>query len=305
MVTVAEMAQWFRKAFDETQSQLLAEATARLHEDLVHREDFTKLTAIVDRLADRTDRMAAAQERSDGRLDELAIAQTETQRNLAALALETKDLSREVKELSHEVKDLSHEVKELSQETKELSQEVKGLSQETKELSHEVKGLSQETKELSRETKGLAHDMKGLSRGMKDTRRQVGGLAQTVGYGLEAYAMDKIPQLLANTLTLVVQSSKPEQFTAADGTDDEIDMVVRGSLAGKPVVFLCEVKTNITAKEVTDFLPIADRVGPQAGCDDVRMLYFAYRAGTQARQAVRDAGAYLAFPHALIVQPAD
>lgn len=305
MVTVAEMAQWFRKAFDETQSQLLAEATARLHEDLVHREDFTKLTAIVDRLADRTDRMAAAQERSDGRLDELAIAQTETQRNLAALALETKDLSREVKELSHEVKDLSHEVKELSQETKELSQEVKELSQETKELSHEVKGLSQETKELSRETKGLAHDMKGLSRGMKDTRRQVGGLAQTVGYGLEAYAMDKIPQLLANTLTLVVQSSKPEQFTAADGTDDEIDMVVRGSLAGKPVVFLCEVKTNITAKEVTDFLPIADRVGPQAGCDDVRMLYFAYRAGTQARQAVRDAGAYLAFPHALIVQPAD
>ena len=298
MVTVAEMAQWFRKAFDETQSQLLAEATARLHEDLVHREDFTKLTAIVDRLADRTDRMAAAQERSDGRLDELAIAQTETQRNLAALALETKDLSREVKELSHEVKDLSHEVKELSQETKELSHEVKGLSQE-------VKGLSQETKELSRETKGLAHDMKGLSRGMKDTRRQVGGLAQTVGYGLEAYAMDKIPQLLANTLTLVVQSSKPEQFTAADGTDDEIDMVVRGSLAGKPVVFLCEVKTNITAKEVTDFLPIADRVGPQAGCDDVRMLYFAYRAGTQARQAVRDAGAYLAFPHALIVQPAD
>ena len=147
--------------------------------------------------------------------------------------------------------------------------------------------------------------MKGLSRGMKDTRRQVGGLAQTVGYGLEAYAMDKIPQLLANTLTLVVQSSKPEQFTAADGTDDEIDMVVRGSLAGKPVVFLCEVKTNITAKEVTDFLPIADRVGPQAGCDDVRMLYFAYRAGTQARQAVRDVGAYLAFPHALIVQPAD
>ena len=284
MVTVAEMAQWFRKAFDETQSQLLAEATARLHEDLVHREDFTKLTAIVDRLG---------------------VAQTETQQNLAALALETKELSREVKELSHEVKDLSHEVKELSQETKELSQEVKGLSQETKELSHEVKGLSQETKELSRETKGLAHGMKGLSRGMKDTRRQVGGLAQTVGYGLEAYAMDKIPQLLANTLTLVVQSSKPEQFTAADGTDDEIDMVVRGSLAGKPVVFLCEVKTNITAKEVTDFLPIADRVGPQAGCDDVRMLYFAYRAGTQARQAVRDAGAYLAFPHALIVQPAD
>lgn len=54
------MAQSFRKAFGETQSQLLAEATAQLPEDLVHHADFTNSTTIVDRLADRTDRMAAA-----------------------------------------------------------------------------------------------------------------------------------------------------------------------------------------------------------------------------------------------------
>ena len=29
MITVAEMSQWFRKAFNETQSQMLAEATGR------------------------------------------------------------------------------------------------------------------------------------------------------------------------------------------------------------------------------------------------------------------------------------
>jgi len=245
MTTVAEMAQWFRKAFDETQSQMLAEATIRLHEDLVHREDFTKLTTIVERLADRTDhlaertdRLAEAQERTEVRLDRLAEAQERTEVRLDRLA--------------------------------EQMQE-------------------------------LAHEMKGLTRAMKDTRKQMGGLAQTVGYGLEAYAMDKIPQVLTSFFKFAVQSSKPEHFTAADGTKDEIDTVVRGTLAGKPAVFLCEVKTNITAKEVADFLPVADRVAPQLGCDDVRILYFAYRAGSQARQAVADVGASLAFPHDLIV----
>ena len=247
MTTVAEMAQWFRKAFDDTQSQMLAEATIRLHEDLVHREDFTKLTAIVerlaertDRLADRTDRLAEAQERTEKRMDRLVEAQERTEKRMDRLAEEMQE---------------------------------------------------------------LAHEMNGLTRAMKDTRKQVGGLAQTVGYGLEAYAMDKIPQVLANALALVVESSKPEHFTAADGTEDEIDMVVRGTIADRPVVFLCEVKTNITPKEVADFLPVADRVRPQVGGDDVRILYFAYRAGTRARQAIADVDGFLAFPHGLIVTP--
>lgn len=242
MTTVAEMAQWFRKAFDETQSQMLAEATIRLHEDLVHREDFTKLTAIVERLAERTDRLADAQERTEQRMDRLAEAQERTEKRMDRLAEEMQE---------------------------------------------------------------LAHEMKGLTRAMKDTRRQVGGLAQTVGYGLEAYAMDKIPHVLTTALAFTVESSKPEQFSAADGTDDEIDLVVRGTLAGKAAVFLCEVKTNITAKEVANFLPVADRVRPQVGCDDVRILYFAYRAGTEARRAVADIGGFLAFPHGLIVTPQD
>lgn len=52
---------------------------------------------------------------------------------------------------------------------------------------------------------------------MKDTRKEIAGLAKTVGYGLEAYCMDKIPQVLSDLLDTTVQSSKPEQFTVAEG----------------------------------------------------------------------------------------
>lgn len=57
MVTVAEMAQWFRKAFNENQPQMLAEAVVRLTEAPDQRHDFTQLNAIVDRIAARTERI--------------------------------------------------------------------------------------------------------------------------------------------------------------------------------------------------------------------------------------------------------
>ena len=138
---------------------------------------------------------------------------------------------------------------------------------------------------------------------MRDTRKQLGGLAQSVGYGLEAYAMERIPRILSRHMPFVEEASGPEQFVSASGVEDDVDVVVRGTLDGRPVVFLCEAKTNITPQEVRDFLPMADRVRGQVGCDDVRVLYFAYRANSEARAAVAAAGGYLAFPHTIVVRP--
>lgn len=134
---------------------------------------------------------------------------------------------------------------------------------------------------------------------------QPGRLAQSVGYGLEAYAMERIPKILSKHLGFVEESSGPEQFSAANGSQDDIDVVVRGTLGGRTVVFLCETKTNISPQEVRGFVATADRVRPQVGCDDVRIFSFAYRADPEARAAVKDVGGYLAFPHAILVQPAD
>ena len=151
----------------------------------------------------------------------------------------------------------------------------------------------------------LAEAQKELTWAMRDTRKQLGGLSQSVGYGLEAYAMERIPKILTKELPFVEESSGPEQFAFPAGKTADIDVVVRGTLAGRPVVFLCEVKTNISPREVRRFLPVAARVRPEAGCDDVRMLYFCYRARPESRTAVANAGAYLASPHRLLVRPAE
>ena len=178
--------------------------------------------------------------------------------------------------------------------------ELRALAEAQKELAEAQKELAESHKGMAEAQKEMAEAQKETAWSMKDLRKQVGGLSQSVGYGLEAYAMERIPKILAKRLGLVEESSGPEQFVYPDGTEDEIDVVVRGTIGGRRVVFLCETKTNITPQEIRDFLLVADRVRPQVGCDDVHTLCFAYRASPESRQLVADSGGILAFPHDIV-----
>ena len=193
----------------------------------------------------------------------------------------------------------------LTNVVKDLAEAQKDLAEAQKRTETRVEELAEAQKELAVSQREMADGLRELAWAMKDTRKQLGGLAQSVGYGLEAYALARIPKVLAKQMPFLEEASGPEQFVSPAGAEDEIDVVVRGTLAGRPVVFLCETKTNISAQEVRDFLATADRVRPRLGCDDVRLLYFAYRASPEARGAVADVGGYLAFPHTIVVRPAD
>jgi hypothetical protein len=129
------------------------------------------------------------------------------------------------------------------------------------------------------------------------------GLGQTAGYAVEAYVLERLPKLLSRRFGFIETSAMPETFTHPDGSTDEIDVTVRGRLDGRPVAFIGETKTNITLREVEDFLKVVERVRPAMQCEDVRAIFFAYRASGDARQAVAATGGYLAFPHDIIVQP--
>ena len=130
-----------------------------------------------------------------------------------------------------------------------------------------------------------------------------GGLGQTAGYAVEAYVLERLPKLLSRRFGFIETSAMPESFTHPDGSIDEIDVIVRGTIDGRPVAFVGETKTNITLREVEDFLKVVGRVRPAMQCDDVRAIFFAYRASGDARQAVAAVGCSLAFPHDIIVQP--
>ena len=206
--------------------------------------------------------------------------------------------------LTSVVRELAEAQQRTEVRMEELADAQRGLAaaQERTEARMESLAAAQERTEARMEE--LAEAQREFTWAMRDTRKQLGGLAQSVGYGLEAYAMERIPRILSRQMPFVEEASGPEQFVSASGVEDDVDVVVRGTLAGRPVVFLCEAKTNITPQEVRDFLPTVDRVRGQVACDDVRVLYFAYRASSEARAAVAAAGGYLALAHTIVVRPA-
>jgi len=269
MVTRTSWAEKFQQVFTEPQAAMLADALQESRDRLATLEDFSQLKESINRVA---------------------IAQEQTEHELRALAESQKELAESQKEMREAMRELAESQTKMREAMRELAESHKELAE-----SH---------KELAKSHKELAKSHKQTDWSLKDLRKQVGGLAQSVGYGLEAYAMERIPKILAKRLGLVEESSGPEQFVYPDGTEDEVDVVVRGTIGGRQVVFLCETKTNITPQEIRDFLLVADRVRPQVGCDDVRVLCFAYRASPESRQLVVDTGGVLAFPHDIIASGA-
>jgi hypothetical protein len=173
-------------------------------------------------------------------------------------------------------------------------------------LDRVAEGQDQLTESQQRLTEGqerLAAALEQLSWTVSDVKKHLGGLGQTAGYADEAYVLERLPKLLSRRFGFIETSAMPETFTHPDGSTDEIDVTVRGTLDGRPVAFIGETKANITLREVEDFLKVVGRVRPAMQCDDVRAIFFAYRASGDARQAVAAVGCSLAFPHDIIVQP--
>ena len=299
MVSIAGMLQHYRQAFDDHQARVLAEATVQIEADLVRREDFSELTATVGRLADaqerteeRMTRLADAQERTEERMNRLADAQERTEERMNRLA----DAQERTEERMNRLADAQERTEE----------QMKHLVVAQQQTEAQMKQLTLAQQRTEGEVHELFVAQKELTWTMKDVHKQLGGLAQSVGHGLEAYAMERIPRILAEHCGFVTESSVPETIYA-DDRGNEIDIVCRGTIAGRPAAVLCEVKTNITSHEVREFMDTVERVRSQLAHDEkldpanIHPLFFGYRASPDTRRLIADSDAWLAFPKGMIV----
>jgi hypothetical protein len=171
------------------------------------------------------------------------------------------------------------------------------------ELRGVVEQLAHSQQELVEAQHELAEAQKRTEYAIKDLAKQVGGLAATAGGNLEAYASERIPEVLAERFGFVMESCGSESIEV-EGKLREFDAVLRGTIDGRPVVVLCEVKTNISESEVRGFLRVVDRVRPviakEAGGADVRPLFFGYRAAVVTQKLIAGSGAWLVFPRGVV-----
>ena len=178
----------------------------------------------------------------------------------------------------------------------ELRSVVERLAESQQRTEHRVEELAESQRELADAQRRTEHSIKDLA-------KQVGGLAATAGGNLEAYASERIPEVLAERFGFVMESCGSESIEA-EGKSYEFDAVLRGTINGRPVVVLCEVKTNISESEVRGFLRIAERVRKalrqETGEADVRPLFFGYRAAVVTQKMITSSDAWLVFPRGLV-----
>ena len=189
-----------------------------------------------------------------------------------------------------------HDFAELRSVVERLAKSQQQLAESQQRTEHRVEELAESQRELADAQRRTEHSIKDLA-------KQVGGLAATAGGNLEAYASERIPEVLAERFGFVMESCGSESIEA-EGKSYEFDAVLRGTISGRPVVVLCEVKTNISESEVRGFLRIAERVrkarAQETGEADVRPLFFGYRAAVVTQKMITSSDAWLVFPRGLV-----
>jgi hypothetical protein len=196
-----------------------------------------------------------------------------------------------------------HDFAELRGVVERLATSQQELAESQLRTEKHVGELAEAQQQTEHTVANLATSVTRLEYAVKDLAKQVGGLAETAGSNLEAYASERIPEVLAERFGFVMESCGSESIAAGEKSY-EFDAVLRGTIDGRPVIVLCEVKTNISESEVRGFLRIVDRVRPtvakQVGGAEVRPLFFGYRAAVVTQKLATSSGAWLVFPRGLV-----
>ncbi len=149
----------------------------------------------------------------------------------------------------------------------------------------------------------LAEAQKRTEFAVENLAKQVGGLSNALGGSLEDFACDLVPEILEKYWRLEVASAQPEEIEGARG-HHEIDLVVRGTIDARPVMVVCEVKAAVSPTEVARFMKVIERLRATHPDQDIRALFFGYKAYRKAREAIVNAGAAMVFTRGVMIPAA-
>jgi hypothetical protein len=178
--------------------------------------------------------------------------------------------------------------------------ELNELTGVVHDLANNVKELSEAQQRTEERVEELAEAQKRTEWAVADLAKQVGGLSNALGGSLEDFACDLVPEILENRWCFVTKSAGPEDLTDG-GRHREFDVVVRGEIEGKPVIVVCETKASVSTAEVTKFLKVVEKIRSRHPGQDIRPLFFGYKADRKAREMIVKAGAAMIFTRGVMI----
>jgi hypothetical protein len=175
------------------------------------------------------------------------------------------------------------------------------LTEVVYDLGEAQKRTEMRVEEMQVTMQAMQASQQEMQRAVTDLAKQVGGLSNAVGANLEDFACDLVPELLEKYWRFVTVSAGPEELTTADGVGREFDVVVRGTIDGRPVTVLCETKATVSTTEVSKFLRIVEKVREAYPGEDIRPLFFGYKANSAARGLITQSHAAMIFTRGVMI----
>jgi hypothetical protein len=196
---------------------------------------------------------------------------------------------------------LTEVVYDLGEAQKRTEMRVEELADAQKRTEIHVDELARSQQEMRVTMQDMQGSLQEMQRAVTDLAKQVGGLSNAVGANLEDFACDLVPELLEKYWRFVTVSAGPEELTTADGVGREFDVVVRGTIDGRPVTVLCETKATVSTTEVSKFLRIVEKVREAYPGEDIRPLFFGYKANSAVRGLITQSHAAMIFTRGVMI----
>ncbi len=210
-------------------------------------------------------------------------------------------LTEVVHDLGEAQKRTEMRVEELADAQKRTEIHVDELARSQQEMRVTMQEMQATMQDMQASQQEMQGSLQEMQRAVTDLAKQVGGLSNTVGANLEDFACDLVPELLEKYWRFVTVSAGPEELTTTDGVSREFDVVVRGTIDGRPVTVLCETKATVSTTEVSKFLRIVEKVREAYPGEDIRPLFFGYKANSAARGLITQSHAAMIFTRGVMI----
>ena len=271
------MLEQLASVFEEEQAQVLAAVIYDSYNDLVRRDDFSDLKAIVREIAEtqqRTDQhlvdLAAAQQRTEQRVEELGEAQQRTEQRVEELGEAQQRTEQRVEELG-----------EAQQRTEQRVGDLAEAQQRTEQRVGDLAEAQQRTAEAQQRTEYAVQHL----------AREVGGLSNRMGGDLEDVAAIVIEDALTRELGWQVDELS-RVWQTRDGAEEEIDVFGKAHDPSRPDTSLWivgEVKFNLTMRDVERFSKLLERAAAHLDGEIVPVC-FCYRIRPVVQEKVLEEG---------------
>ena len=196
---------------------------------------------------------------------------------------------------------LTEVVHDLGEAQKRTEIHVDELARSQQEMRVTMQAMQASQRDMQASQQAMQGSLQEMQRAVTDLAKQVGGLSNAVGANLEDFACDLVPELLEKYWRFATVSAGPEELTTTDGVSREFDVVVRGTIDGRPVTVLCETKATVSTTEVSKFLRIVEKVREAYPGEDVRPLFFGYKANSAARGLITQSHAAMIFTRGVMI----